>query len=382
MVQASSDPSEAAQLFPWNGEAGAFAAYDNFFKQAWRGAGSATPGSPWTDETGDRPPEEAAKAIVAAATMQADAARAAVSLEPLSTNAYAVLALAESNAQRRRDIIALASQLSKRDLALQDLKLGKTISDGSYEGLIETIDQILRVHPERSSRFFPLLIEALVIDQTLPQFANLLKNQSPWRDKFLNVAVSDQRALGNLAILREAMPLAGEAFDQKLIRDLANNRELTKSASVYRAITSSRANLTLPSYLDWRSTYPPLDWKLSSDNGRAVDVDPDGERLQLQIADGNGGIFASRMVIADKRVRRVVISHNLKISPEVGSFKISTTCLGETDPFFEGLVQNNSQVFDLSDRSSNCLVFTISLYARAWSGKDGLNGSVSKIFLS
>jgi len=47
------------------------------------------------------------------------------------------------------------------------------LASGDYRGVIATLDQLLRVHPEYSADFFPVLQQALVIPGTQDAFADL-----------------------------------------------------------------------------------------------------------------------------------------------------------------------------------------------------------------
>ncbi|MDP2130013.1 MAG: hypothetical protein U0975_16000 [Erythrobacter sp.] len=77
------------------------------------------------------------------------------------------------------------------------------ISDLDYFETINTLDQILRFHPQRDAEFFPSLVAALLVELTIPAFAEWLAKPLPWRDTFLNYAVGQPDALANPAVIRE-----------------------------------------------------------------------------------------------------------------------------------------------------------------------------------
>jgi hypothetical protein len=280
------------------------------------------------------------------------------------------LALSEKDSGKKRQIIALASQLNRRELSLQGLVLEQKATDGDYAATITTLDQILRVHPQRKAEFFPLLAEALAQPETTQLFADLLRNPLPWRDAFLTFAVSDPRTLDALTKLRGDIDPDNLAFDQKLIASLVARGSLPQAVSSYRRVNApDRQERAAP----WQAAYPPLDWKLSDVAGLRAQPNKPMTELEFYIDPGNGGVLASKTIPAP--ASRFTIRMNSEIEPVAQSkdLKLQVSCQGEATPFFEEAFAPGSAVFQI-DTKPGCAYVELAIAGRSWTGSSGLSG--------
>lgn len=378
-VLTTSSSSDAVKVYPWNGGALSNLAFENFYQAAGEGLGSQSLGSSRTGPSTFNADAAVVTVIEGAALQSADAALRAIRWEPLSPKAYAILALAQTDPLKKDQIIKSAARLSKRELALQDLVLAKNISEGNYAGTIETIDQVLRAHPARGEQFFPLLTAALSIDDTLPQFTDLLSKPFPWRDGFLNFALRNDDALDNLAEIRARVVFDNDGFDQRLIGRLAGQGKLTAARQLYQILAPNPSPIDGTGVLEWHDTYPPLDWALASQRGLRADVVKGGKALSVAVSSGRGGVIASRFLDIPDRQFQLRLTHDLNLSDKMDNLKVQVACAGEKSAFFDEAVRDAIQEFRIDARNQNCSMYNLMISARAWTGSNDLNGTISPL---
>lgn len=308
------------------------------------------------------------------ATQASAAAKDALRLEPLSPRAHAILALSQTDPDRRRALVDLSSQLNRRDLPLQGLVLEQKVATSDYEGSMETLDQILRVHPERQAEFFPLLIAALARDATLPAFTDLLSKPLPWRDAFLISAVKDQNVLTNLAEIRQRVAIDNIEFDRQLIGRLAEAGNIAEAERIYRRVSGAAPSVS-PA---WPSNYPPFDWKLADRSGFRAQPSPGQDLLEIDVDPGNGGVIGSRVMAALKPPFSLSLSHSIEPVSQLKDVKVSLSCWGAKEAFFERSLSATDSVYSVSEAPS-CPYFAISISARSWTGTRPLTGSLRSV---
>ena len=295
----------------------------------------------------------------------------ALKVEPLSPRALALIALSQSDRTRKDRIVALASRLSRRDLPLQALVLQSRLAAADYTGTMETLDQILRVHPQRQAEFFPVLTNALKERATIPAFRDLLSKPLPWRDAFLMHALNDPKAARNLAEIRNAIRPDNADFDKGLIANLARNGDLETSASLYRQLAKPAAQ---GSGFAWTSEYPPFDWTFADQAGLRAQLSKDGRHLEFAVDPGNGGVIASRVMRLPRAPFTVTIRHEVSEGGSLNDLKLTLGCLNQGTAFFEASFAQGNGRFDVS-RRPDCNYVLVALSARAWTGADPLNGT-------
>lgn len=298
----------------------------------------------------------------------------ALAYEPLLPKAHAILALSDADPVRRQRIVELASKLNRRDLPLQGLVLQSKVNSNDYAGTIETLDQILRVHPERGAEFFPLLTKAMQQPVTIPAFRDLLSRPIPWRDAFLKHAVMDPVAARNLATIRRSLSIDNPAFDKALTVNLVRGGEVAAAADLYRRLAGSSSSKAGA----WSSDLPPFDWTFASEAGMRAQPSKDGRSLEFAIDPGSGGVLASRLVPRPARPFTVMVEHQLASGSSAKDLKLTLMCLGGTGPFFETTFTRGKDSFDVR-QAPGCDYMLLALSGRAWTGATPLNGSVSSV---
>ena len=352
-------PETAAALFPANGLAVERLAFETF-------------------AAGVTEPEDA----TAAARAASEIALSAVRKDPLVPQAHAILALAANDAAARRAILDAASQLNRRNISLQGLVLQEHLAAEDAPQTIETLNQILRVHPEYSREFFPVLNGALEEEDTLELFAEMLDNSSPWHARFLNFAVGQRGSLQNLALLRPQIEIENEVFDRRLIAGLAGSGDVAAAEALYRDVTGAAAGLRSQGVIDWRSDFPPFDWRLVDETGFRAQKSLNGQELELSVRPGKGGVIAARLLAAPAGPFEVRIGHRIAPADQLRDVRLQLICAGTTTPFFDERFSRQGDGFKVQSLPEDCAYLVLAINARAWSGRSALSGNVEQIRLT
>ena len=375
---AKNAPETALLLWPSNGQARERLAYNAFVADVRKSLSGSRNGEGAGDDVAVvRESGGGGDLLQRFAAAAAPAARMALREEPLSTQAHAILALSEKDPARQARIIAFASQLNRRDLALQSLVLQSKVSAGDYAGTIETLDQILRVHPQRQIEFFPLLTNALRQSATIQVFRDLLSKPLPWRDSFLLHAVGDPGAARNLAAIRGSLDFKNLDFDRALIARLAANGDFEIAARLYRQFGSSSS---MPKGSSWRSAYPPFDWTFADEPELRAQLNKGGQFLEFAIDPGAGGVLASRLIASPAAPFVVTMRYELSNSSLAKDLKLSLTCIGQIQPFFTGTVAERNGRFEIN-RNPDCTHINVAILGRSWTGGEPLNGSLIDVII-
>ncbi|WP_427964010.1 hypothetical protein [Altererythrobacter sp.] len=314
-----------------------------------------------------------------AARQAADIAVAAVLSDPLVPKAYAILALAQPEEAKRRAILDVASQINRRDLFLQGLVLQEHIAERNYPRTIETLDQILRVNPEYSREFFPVLVEALGEEETIPLFANMLDGSSPWHQRFLNFAVGQREILPNLAVLRQDVFVDDENFDRRLIAGLAGQGDIAGAEALYRRVSGSDTGLGRYGLLDWKSAYPPFDWRFVDQTGFRAQQSADGKELELSVRPGKGGIIAARLLRTPEPPFEIRNANRISPADQLRDVRLQLLCANSQTPFYDERFSNGADGFRIESLPQDCEHMILAINARAWSGRSALSGTIQSI---
>jgi len=311
-----------------------------------------------------------------AAYQVSEEALRAVNSDPLATKAYAILAMAQQGEVSRKEILTLATRLNRRDLSLQSLWLTEKLAENNFSETIEALDRILRVHPQYREQFFPVLGEALEDEETIPQFAQFLDNDSPWKTRFLSYAVGQRQLQPNLALLRTQIEIDNESVDRRLVVGLVRQGLYAEAFDLFSFLS---AQTPLEVDLDtgpWRSTYPPFDWYFANDTGFRAQPSLDGETLELTVRPGKGGVIAERFIRAPEEPLQIHIAHSIAPAEQLRDVRLQANCAGSGTPYFDERFMPGEVVFDLPAAPPECEFVSLVINARAWSGRSSLSGTI------
>jgi len=368
-------PQLAVNVFGSNGAAHERLAFDRF-----RAAAAAEAGTSETDASSSQARKNLDTATLSTlAQSQRSHVLAAIRYEPLSPRAHALAIMAETDPRKKGDWIAAASSLNRRDIILQGLALEHHAARGDYPAAVATIDQMLRVKPERSDTIFPLLTTALTFDDTVPVFAQLLAKPLPWRDAFLMYAAQDGKARDNLARLRSQIDFGNENFDRSLISGLVSQGEILTAAELYSSLGSSRKSGRSH---QWRGDYPPFDWTFADDAAFRAQPSDDLSTLEFSIRPGRGGVLATKIIETPSTPFAIRLKNDISPAAQAEDVKLELRCASGSAPFFAQVFVPGDARFEVQTVPANCQYLTISVNARAWSGLPALRGTISQMEIS
>lgn len=358
MVTTKTAPELAVQLFPANGEA-----YDNLAFARF------------SEAAADDPQD-----LQAPAQAVREDALSALKRDPTSAKALALLALANPEETERAQAALTASRLNRRDLALQGLVLETYLARGDYEGTIETLDAILRVHPTYDNRFFPVLGQALEDERTVPVFDRILDGSSPWHERFIgNYSIRQDSLVTNLAQLRVNKPLADQTFDRSLIRKLAARGDIEAALAVFRAVGGGARDEDLAAgELGWSGEFPPFDWQFVDEGDIRAQPSRDGQRLEIFARPGEGGAVAERIVPIPQAPFGIEVTQEAENARQAADVRIELSCPGASAPFFVQPLSQGSNTLAI-EGTPGCSQARLVINARAFTGRATLRTELSRI---
>lgn len=361
MVAQRGSPEQAVALFPANGAARELSAFRAFGESV----------------------TETAQIQPAAAALR-DEALAAWRSDPTSAKALVLLALQQADPAVRNEAALAASRINRRDLALQGAALEAHLASDDFEMVVETLDQILRVHTSRSREFFPLLGEALRDERSIPVFARLLDGSSPWHERFLFAyGLGQEDLLPQLAQLRAQRDLGDQDYDRLLVDRLARSGRFVEASALYQLLKSDEdgvqgAAATGARVLDWAADYPPFEWRFVDQGDFRAQESRDGERLELFARPGKGGIIARRIVIVPETPFALEVEHTAESPSEGRAVRIELSCPERQQPFLTQALDEGTNSIVVRE-TPGCEAVRIAINARAFSGQPTLRAELSRI---
>tara|TARA_Y100001947_G_scaffold112411_1_gene96675 strand:- start:56 stop:1219 length:1164 start_codon:yes stop_codon:yes gene_type:complete len=346
-------PDTAIAAFPLNG-----LAYENIASAVFLAT---------TEATGS--PEEGAKA---ARPWALEAYR----LEPLVPKAHAILALAEDDPEKRRQILDAALALNRREPRLQAVVLQQQVADADYPAAIASLDRILRVKPSQYNELFPVLIDVFAQEGATDEFAKILDGSSEWHGRFFRFAASQPSALRNMAELRRKMSFDDEITDRALLRNLVREGDVATAYSLYRRIAGADAADAVGA---WSSDYPPFDWSLTDDAGLRAQPSLSGKGLEISVKPGKGGVVARRLMRAPATPFAIAVDHTIERQQALQDIDITVRCAGQSDEILNANLVRQNDGYRIDSLPDECNFIEIGLEARAWSGRSAMNEEIEAI---
>jgi hypothetical protein len=284
----------------------------------------------------------------------------------------------------KRALLATALKLNRRDLMLQSLVLEDQVTRQDYTNTLATLDDIMRVHPEQSTTFFPILIDALKSDAAAEAVGGILDRGSEWHDRFLDAAAGDRDALPNLAKLRLRRDDIDPEIDRRLIRGLAAGGRNEQAYLVYARANPDgvqQGGLT-SGRLSWANDYPPFDWLLADEGGFRADFVDAEDRLEVYLRSGKGGVLAERLVEAPSGPFSVSINHTLEPAQQVKDIRLQVGCPGAEELAVDQPLSVRPGEISVPAIAGRCKFVKIAIYGRSWSGKPAIRGQIAPLTIN
>lgn len=203
-------------------------------------------------------------------------------LQAQAINAGALRQLA-TDAEYRGEIAAatrlllLSEQLSRRDIGTQLQLLEKQVARDNVPGALVHYDRILRTNAAYQPLLFPKLADASSDTSVAGNVVALLASAPPWLEAFLDWAIYDARAMGNLATVlpaaRGQTAAWTEARDAALIRKFVDYGEFRGAFALYaRAVGGPASSAVVNSDFARTPRFPPIDWLTADTSNLEVEL--------------------------------------------------------------------------------------------------------------
>ncbi|WP_374407112.1 hypothetical protein [Pelagerythrobacter sp.] len=303
----------------------------------------------------------------------------ALAHDPLAPRAIAIAALATEDSAARRAILDAGTAINRRDLLLQGLTLEDRAARNDYRGTIETLDALLRVHPEQRDLMFPLLLQALAQDAAVPEFVRFLDGSSVWHRTFLRHAAGQAEVLPNLGAFRLASRLDDAPFDRNLVIGLVAQGELDLAYRVYNRATGKQIGPLAPGPIDWSTELPPFDWQFPSQRGMRVNPQPENDRIELYVRGGQGGVIARKLVRNPRADFAIRVNENISPPGAVSDLRLRLRCPGSGIWLFDRAFADGAQTFAIDLPPADCRFLSLEIHARAWSGQPPIQGTIDRL---
>lgn len=317
--------------------------------------------------------------VIQAAARAAPIAREALADEPLLPKAHTVLALELQDQVEQAAFLDLAGKLNRRDVSLQGVLLQNRVVAEDYAGVFQTVDRILRVNPELSEQFFPILLTAFQDEKGLAEVSTLTEEESPWIRRFFLYAVEQPAVLEQLAELRSRSNLESKLLDQQLIANLADQGDFETASRLYAKAVADAGRPVTPGTLDWYSDYTPFDWRLTNRSGLRAQIERDGSSLDVNIRPGQSGILADRKFRAPAGAFRIAITHSLGPVDQLENTRVQLRCGNRPEPIYTGTLVPERTTVSIADRPQDCAYVRLTLYARVLSTERGMSGNIESV---
>ena len=303
----------------------------------------------------------------------------AVKNEPLNARAHSILAWAASDREKRKRILDPALQLNRRSSALLALALQENTADKDVDGTIQTLNLLLRVHPETSSELFPALNAALVEDSAIASFKRVLAGAPSWQDRFLRQAMSKPEAIANVALLRRDLEIEQEGLDEMLVKRLVANGQFSE-AQVHYAFLQRQIRTKGPDA--FRTSYPPFDWQLADKREFRAQLSRGGDSIEVFVRSGFGGTLMERIFERQSNTFEMSLSHNVEPATQLENVRIKVRCLGEERALVDESFRSGKLAYSVPLPAESCDFVKVTIDARSFTGRPSLRGEITEIVVN
>jgi len=242
-----------------------------------------------------------------------DIARQAIRRDPLSSNAYAILALAraEDNASAAR-AMAYSASLSRRNLIPQLWFIEEAVRRNDIGRALHHYDIALRTSSRAPEILFPILAQAVREEALASALARLLARDPSWKRDFLLHAITnapDVGAIGDLSLRSASIGHPFEpSLDSLLIGRLVNAGAFEPAFRLYRrTIAPGDSALVRNGGFERADDSTVFDWLLVDEGDLWARRAPGDTGLRLEFGAGGsrGGSVARQVLLLAPGVYRL-----------------------------------------------------------------------------
>lgn len=314
-----------------------------------------------------------------AARKVAPIARIGLASDPLAPKSYALLALLEDNKLRREQALGYAGEINRRDITLQGLILERHIEAKDVKSFVNTLDQLLRVHPDQDDTFFPLLLDALKIEKAALEFPRILTGEAPWHEEFLLFAVRDRDAQTNLAKIRKDIGVEHDGVDQQLIAGLAGQGQVAEALAIYELKTGIGGGSSSNYINAWASKYPPFDWYLEEQRDFRSQPSFDGQNLEIYARSGKGGPIARRIVQLPLTPFQISTEFSSNFAGRSNPVRLLLRCNASAEAQIDEELSPGVNFLYVENIPENCSQAILEIRARSLRGEPTLRAELTAI---
>lgn len=299
----------------------------------------------------------------------------------LSTEAAAILALAQDQADQRSATLDAVSELSLRGRLLNFGLMQSAAEAGDNEAALAALDRLMVLYTNVRSQLIPAMAEYLEDESTLPAFEQILRADPEWAGALFSYRGGGPDSVGAIGRLRVRLGDAvtiDPADDRRLLRSLVNADHWEEATALYGLLgDSGNGTDDYPDELDWANAFPPFEWQMADDRDFHARPNLDGADISVRIDGGRGGDFATRLVSWPEGADHLWIEHTMEPTTQLGDMSVRLSC-AETDEVLAE-TEFTPTVTTVQLPETECRWIEIALAGRAWTGRTRLSGEITTV---
>ncbi|MEL1251531.1 hypothetical protein [Aurantiacibacter gilvus] len=314
-------------------------------------------------------------------TRAQDQAMQAFARDGLATEAAAILALAQEDADQRAATLDVIDDLSLRGRLLNFGLMQSAAEAGDDEAALAALDRLMVLYTNVRSQLIPAMAEYLQDESTIPAFEQILRADPEWAGSLFSYRGGGPASVGALGRLRVRLGdqvTIEPAADRQLLRSLVNADQWDEATALY-ALLGGSGNATggNPDQLDWANAFPPFEWQLADERDFHARPSLDGSDVAVRIDSGRGGDFATRLVSWPEGATHLWIEHTMEPIAQLSDMSVRLTCAETNQVLVEAEFMPSVTAAQLPQ--TDCQWIEIALAGRAWTGRTGLSGEITEI---
>lgn len=181
---------------------------------------------------------------------------------PYASGALRQLAFVEPDPDRRRELLGLARQVSRRDVSAATQLAEIQLRDGTLGEGLATLDSALMISDALDARIFPLMLGAARVPEFESELRARLARDPAWAERIARHAAGAPASAALFARVVDGFPEGSRArsldYGAPIIDRLATDLQPAAAFAAYDAYTKAPQD---PEAFGSRPL-PPLDWRL------------------------------------------------------------------------------------------------------------------------